>query len=331
MVPRYWPWRWEWELPFCSRRCLGGYRWGWRPPLALFWRATHGPNYAEHSRDVVAVLAAAATSAVAAAIVAEKGCWTDLAMIALACFAATVGGYSRPLAVGTGRFIAFFVLTLGIMDAIGDPSGLLVLMAAGAAWTSFLSLVLGGLLRTIGWVVVAVPEPGSSASAAQKFTHWKRTLQNLAGWQYAIRLALSLGLAGFLRWQWPEHHLHWIALTVVILCHRRLEALPVKVTQRAVGASLGVAATSLLIFLTLPGWILACAVALLAGLGVWLRTQNYLAYTASMTPLIILLFDAGRPVCSGILIDRLIATLIGAVVVVTANMLTGKLVHSRSR
>ena len=54
--------------------------------------------------------------------------------------------------------------------------------------------------------------------------------------------------------------------------------------------------------------------------------HEVLAYTAAMTPLIILLLDSGRPPGMGVLIDRLVATLIGAALVIAANLLFKKLI-----
>ena len=66
-----------------------------------------------------------------------------------------------------------------------------------------------------------------------------------------------------------------------------------KTKQRALGAALGVLATGLLLLHTPPAWALAAGIGVLAGLRPLLRARNYLAYTAAMTPLIILLLDAG--------------------------------------
>lgn len=56
-----------------------------------------------------------------------------------------------------------------------------------------------------------------------------------------------------------------------------------------------------------------------------LRARNYLAYTAAMTPLIILILDMGRPSELAVLIDRLIATLVAAGLVIATNLLFRKL------
>jgi len=314
--------------PILLAAVYGTMPWGMAAALGALMagNARTGPSFATHVQNVIEVLAAATMAAIAAGIVAGQAWWTDVAVSVLACFAATFGGYSRPLAVGSGRFIVFLVITIGLMDATQDRLGLLALITAGAVWASALILVSGVLFRGLKWIDSGTSERRSAATAAQKFRRWKGTLKGYDGWQYAVRLALTLGPASVLRLEWPSHHFRWIALTVAILCHRQRDAMPIKITQRAVGAMLGVAATSLLIGRSLPGWAIAGVVAALAGPGPWLRTQNYLAYTTTMTPLIILLFDGGKPVEPDTLVDRLIATLIGAILVILANVLTAGLV-----
>jgi hypothetical protein len=43
-----------------------------------------------------------------------------------------------------------------------------------------------------------------------------------------------------------------------------------------------------------------------------------------MTPLIVLILSGGRPLESGVLIDRLIATLVAAALAILANWIAGK-------
>ena len=141
---------------------------------------------------------------------------------------------------------------------------------------------------------------------------------------FAFRLAFCLVPAGIMRWLWPGHHLLWIALTITLLCRRPLETSFVHVTQRMIGSLLGVAAALLTAF-DLSALPLTLTMGMLAGLTAGLRLRNYLAYTAVMTPLIILFLDAGRPVEVGILADRLVATLMGGGLVIAANRLMARL------
>jgi hypothetical protein len=137
---------------------------------------------------------------------------------------------------------------------------------------------------------------------------------------------LCLGIAGLLRCLWPDHHLHWIALTVALLAEWQIDAFPVRTTQRALGAAVGVLADRIASYLYAARLGMVVGVGLLAGLRPLLRARNYLAYTAAMTPLIILLLDAGRPPEGGVLIDRLIAALIGAGLVIATNALLKKII-----
>lgn len=284
--------------------------------------ARAGTPPAEHRGDLASALVAAAIAALASSLIAGRGGWTDAGLVLLAGTAALVGGYSRPLAIGTARFVVFLVLTLGVHEGGHTGGGLLTLMGAGALWAALVTLLLDRVFSTAALPSSnpASPSPGSTATAAQKFRRWRKSLAHVSGWQFPLRLTLCLAPAGIVRWLWPGHHMLWIALTVALLCRRQVETSPVQVTQRMFGALAGVAATALLAGSELSGAAIALLMAVLAAAAAWLRERNYLAYTACMTPLIILLLDAGRPIEAGILLDRLLATAIGAGLVIAADV-----------
>ncbi|MBO0766415.1 MAG: FUSC family protein [Hyphomicrobiaceae bacterium] len=275
------------------------------------------------------MFAAVMSASAAAALIAGHRGWTDVGIVALAGLAATIGGYSHPLAVATGRFIVILVISLSTMENGGPRAAIFALLLSGALWTSLVAFGLGSLLRPAGWSSDRASEPDRTASSARKYRRWIASLKTLAGWQFALRLVPSLAAAGVLRAAWPDHHLLWIAVTVAILCQRSLEPIPTRTMQRSVGAAVGVAATALLLGRLLPGWGLALLAGALAAFGSWLRAQNYLMYTASMTLLIILLLSAGALIEVGTLIDRLLATLIGAALVLAANMAVAKISNHR--
>jgi uncharacterized membrane protein YccC len=229
----------------------------------------------------------------------------------------------RPVTTMAIRFILLLVITVAVAENMPDRAGLLLLIAAGALWTSILSLLLGAVARAAGPSKPAETSP--PPLLRERLTRWRRALTRLAGWQYALRLTICLSIAGLLRWLWPDHHMYWVALTVALLAEWQVEAFPLRTTQRALGAALGVLATGVLLIAPPPDWLLVTCMAVLAGLRPLLRVRNYLAYSAVMTPLIILVLDAGRAPELGILIDRLVATLIGAALVIAVNLLFGKL------
>lgn len=273
-------------------------------------------------------LAPLVLAAPVAVLIAGRAGWTDAAMVVLAIAAALGGGYSRALAAASIRFVAILVMVVGLAEAAPGRWATLVLMGAGTLWWAVLALGLGGLA---GWRGggAAVALPVAPAISAQPFARWRRSLTRLGGWQCALRLGLCLGTAGVLRACWPAHHFIWIALTVTLLLRRQPQPFAVRTTQRTVGVLLGVAASGLIGVRSPPVLALAGLVGLLGGARPLLRARNYLAYSACTTPLVILLMDAGRPAGGGILLDRLLATLIGATLVMVADLMVTRLLARR--
>jgi hypothetical protein len=305
--------------------------------------ASLGPSVKAQARELGAALVPAAVAAAVAAIVAGRGALTDALLVPAACAAATAGGYGRPMAVATTRFILFLIVTINVAGNAPDRLGLPILIVAGALWAAFTSLALGSLARALSHVDPATSDGataascgtmaagdgaraasgGATATGAQNLARWKNGLAAISGWQYALRLGICLTVAGVARSLWPEHHLYWIALTAALLCERRIEMLPIKTTQRAFGTAIGVIAAYAFVVFNVSTWGVACVIGLLAGLRTLLRARNYLAYAVTMTPLIILMMDAGRPLGTGVLIDRLVATLVGASLVISVNAVVG--------
>ncbi len=272
------------------------------------------------AKALVAALVPAGAAAALAVAIAGHGWASDAGVVVLAGAAGLIAAMGRPIAPMAIRFILLLVITVAVAETSADRGGLLLPITAGALWTSLLSLAIGALARAAGYAS-AGGERAPSLMLRERLTRWRRALTRLAGWQYALRLTICLAIAGFMRWLWPGHHLHWIALTVALLAEWQIDAFPVRTTQRALGAALGVLATGALILAPPPDWALVACMGVLAGLRPLLRARNYLAYSAVMTPLIILVLDAGRAPEVGILFDRLAATLIGAGLVIAVNLL----------
>lgn len=279
-----------------------------------------GRSLGDQTRGLAAALVLATIAAATAAMIAGRGWRTDAALVLLAGAAALVGGYSRPLAEATTRFVVFLVVVLGVTEAARDRLSFLVSMVVGALWMATASLLFGSFARAGRRLGPTAEAAAAPATAARKLARWRRSLRHLSGWQFTLRLAFCLGTAGLLRVRWPDHHLVWATLTVAVLLRRQLETFPVRTTQRAIGTTLGVIAAGLLTAQGVPAWGVVAGVGLLGAARPWLRTRNYLAYSACMTPLLILIMDAGRPVASGVLVDRLGATLVGAGLVIAANL-----------
>ncbi|MBS0335625.1 MAG: FUSC family protein [Proteobacteria bacterium] len=276
------------------------------------------------ARALAIAIVPVALAALAAAAIAGHGGYTHALVVALALIASIAGGYSRPYALATMRFVMFLVIIGNVADRIPERAQLLALLAAGAAWTAVLTLLFGALVRRSRRRDPRRPRaptgaPVSAQPAARRLARWKAVLAQPSGWQYTLRLAACLAIAQALRSLWPDHHLYWLAFTVVILTPRQVEALPIMTTQRALGTALGVLAASLFLVYKPPVWGMIACVGVLAGVRPLLKARNYLAYSAVMAPLILLLLDGSDPIRPGLLADRLAATLAGAGLVIAAN------------
>ena len=288
--------------------------------LGAMWvgNAPRGASLGEHWRTVRDIVLAAIGAAVAAALIARHGWWSDVGLVLIAGIAALLGGFSRPAAAASQRFVVFATIGLGIATQASDRLWLTILIAEGAIWAALCALAVGAAARRWGLGRIAPAEPRSSASFAQLFRRWRGLLATATGWIYSLRLTACLTCAVVLREAMPQHHYSWIAVAVALLTQRQSDGLVVKVLQRALGVAAGVIATEAIASRPLPGWALVVVVATLAAASPWLRKRSYVVYTAATTPLILLLTSGGGTIAQGLLIDRLIATLIAAGLVIVA-------------
>jgi len=307
-------------VPILIGVLVGHPRVGLAASLGAMWvgNAPRGASLAEHWRTVRDIVLAAIGAAIAAALIARHGWWSDTSLVLVAGMAALLGGFSRPAAAASQRFIVFVTIGLGIATHASDRILLTILIAEGAIWAALCALAIGALARRWGIGQIALAEPRSNASFTQLFRRWRRLLATIAGWIYPLRLMACLACAVVLREAMPQHHYSWIAVAVALLTQRQGDGLVVKVLQRAMGVAAGVMATEMIASRPLPGWALVLVIAALAAASPWLRKRSYVAYTAAATPLILLLASGGGTIAQGLLIDRLVATLIAAGLVIAA-------------
>ncbi|HUL55496.1 MAG TPA: FUSC family protein [Usitatibacter sp.] len=272
----------------------------------------------EQAIDIALAVAAAAAAMLAALDLAAFAAGR-ITLVLVAFAAALAGGFSMAAAIASTRFVLFLMIAIGMMEGGGDPWALALMVAAGAAWSALVNLAIGAFVRRRGGP--QEPKKTPPHTFAQLKARWTRTLRTLAGWQYALRLGACLAVAVALKAAWPDHHLNWIAIAVVLLTERSIEAFPVKITQRALGTMLGVIVTEVLEVSGIAAAAPAPVIAALALARPLLRANNYLAYTVVTTPLILVILEAGKSQGASLLADRLVATLAGAALVLAANAL----------
>lgn len=273
-----------------------------------------GASRAARRTDLAWGLAAAIAAMGCGVAIAGHGAATSVALVGLAALAAVLGGVSRPAAVASTRFILFLVIATNLGEA-GHPVALFVLAVQGALWT-------GLLVVLFGWLFPPRPGEGLQPPAPRPMAllrRWAASLRAWQAWRYPARITLCLAVAEALAAAWQHHHGRWITLTVAILVRRQAAEAMLMTTQRALGVLFGVLAAGILVVWRPPVLVLTLGVAVLAGLRPLLRTRSYVAYSAVMTPLVLMLLDLGAPPTPGLLGDRLIATLAGALLVVATQ------------
>jgi hypothetical protein len=275
-----------------------------------------GVTATERPSPLSAILPAAL--AVVLATLICGGVWTDPTMVVLAGGAASVSGYSRPVGVAAIRFIIYLVLSVTVLQSAGDHrSAAALIFGLGALWNMMVRRL---LVRPDAEAMTTEASPARQPTPAQRRAYWRRTLRTLSGWQFPIRIVAGLGAASLLRQLWPSHHFGWIVLTVALLTQRPIEHLPVKTIQRGLGTALGVSLTwAIVTWVSTPIW-LALLICLLAIAAAVAKARNYMIYAAISTPVILLLLDFGKPIQTSLLTDRLIATVLGAAIVISANV-----------
>jgi uncharacterized membrane protein YccC len=88
----------------------------------------------------------------------------------------------------------------------------------------------------------------------------------------------------------------------------------------------------MLLFLWSPP--VSAVIAMIAGLSALrpvLRNVNYMAYATTMTPLVMLLLDLGRPPSLPIMLDRLFATIVGCALSLTLGYMVWPQVRASLR
>ena len=252
---------------------------------------------------------------------AGHGGFSLVTLVVVAVSAAVIGGFSRKLAITTTRFIVFLMLVSAAphlsWQGGADP---LLMIVLGALWTAGLGLGWAWFISPRGQPPQGTITPPPLLSTSQRLTHFRRSLRRLTGWSYPLRLGACLAVSTVLQWVWPHHHLHWISLTIVLLLSRRPESGAVKTTQRTLGTGIGVLLAGFLLRAPLPASALVIMIGVLAGARSHLKQRNYLAYAVVMTPLVVLIIDAGQPAGWALLTDRLVATVIGGLLVTCADL-----------
>jgi hypothetical protein len=284
--------------------------------LALGGVAQGRETFLLQASALTAALLTGCAAILTGTFIVHQGSLILVAIPAIAALAALVGGISRPMAQQSTRFARFMIIAANLSTPEIRPLGMMLLFFLGATWTLILSLLL--------WAVFGRAKRGARDSSAViedrrpptafLLRRWLRSLSTLSGWQYLLRSASCLMIAEAVAWVWPGQHGQWIALTVAIVLDRRPTVPPTRLVERALGTVFGVVFASLLLVWTPPRLFLTIPIAALAAARPILRAGNYTTYAMIMTPLVVLLLDFDQTPSAAVLLDRLMATIVGCLI-----------------
>ncbi|MFF3373650.1 FUSC family protein [Streptomyces sp. NPDC002680] len=140
-------------------------------------------------------------------------------------------------------------------------------------------------------------------------------------WRYGIRLALCIGLAQALVSIVPVPRSYWVALTITFVMKPDFGSVFSRALLRALGTVAGLVVAAAVLVQVPRGWWDVLVILLLAPLIPALTPRGYGYQTAAITPVIILLSDVLNHQGTGLLLPRLLDSLMGCAIALVAGYL----------
>ncbi|MBM7168001.1 FUSC family protein [Streptomyces sp. G44] len=142
-----------------------------------------------------------------------------------------------------------------------------------------------------------------------------------ASWRYGLRLALCIGIAQALVSLVDVPRSYWVALTVTFVLKPDFGSVFSRAVLRALGTAAGLVVAAAVLVQVPPGWWDVPVMMLLAPLIPALTTRGYGYQTAAITPVILLLSDILNHQGLGLVVPRLVDSLIGCAIALVAGYL----------
>ncbi|EKX63921.1 FUSC family protein [Streptomyces ipomoeae] len=140
-------------------------------------------------------------------------------------------------------------------------------------------------------------------------------------WRYGLRLALCIGLAQALVSLIPVPRSYWIALTITFVLKPDFGSVFSRALLRALGTVVGLVVAAGVLAEVPRGWWDVSVMLLLAPLIPVFTPRGYGYQTAAITPVILLLSDILNHQGTGLLLPRLVDSLMGCAIALVAGYL----------
>jgi len=142
-----------------------------------------------------------------------------------------------------------------------------------------------------------------------------------ASWRYGLRLALCIGIAQALVSIIPVPRSYWVALTITFVLKPDFGSVFSRALLRALGTVAGLAVAAAVLTVVPRGWWDVPVMLVLAPLIPALTPRGYGYQTAAITPVILLLSDVLNHQGTGLLVPRLVDSLMGCAIALVAGYL----------
>lgn len=142
-----------------------------------------------------------------------------------------------------------------------------------------------------------------------------------ASWRYGLRLALCIGIAQALVSLIDVPRSYWVALTITFVLKPDFGSVFSRAVLRALGTAVGLVVAAAVLSAVERGWWDVPVVLVLATLIPALTPRGYGYQTAAITPVILLLSDVLNHQGFGLVVPRLVDSLIGCGIALVAGYL----------
>lgn len=149
----------------------------------------------------------------------------------------------------------------------------------------------------------------------------RNVLLSGASWRYGIRLALCIGLAQVLVSTVAVPRSYWVALTITFVMKPDFGSVFSRALLRALGTVAGLVVAAAVLTVVPRGWADVGVILLLAPLVPALTPRGYGYQTAAITPVILLLSDILNHQGTGLVVPRLVDSLVGCGIAIVAGYL----------
>lgn len=149
----------------------------------------------------------------------------------------------------------------------------------------------------------------------------RNAVLSAGSWRYGLRLAVCIGIAQALVSLVPVPRSYWVALTVTFVLKPDFGSVFSRALLRALGTVVGLAIAAAILAEVPIGWWDVPVMMLLAPLVPALTPRGYGFQTAAITPVILLLSDILTHEGTGLLLPRLLDSLMGCGIALVAGYL----------